>query len=104
MIPKEKDDSIVKSTQKCEHCSYWTDGKKSFCSECGEILDLAHRKERSDLEKKWQEWSAFMQYVKLKGSDKNMFLLFLEKCIQTGQFILTIIIVIVTLILFLIPG
>lgn len=96
--------TTLRSIQKCEHCGSWTDGQKTFCQHCGEMLDLAHRKERWELEKKWAEWFAFMKYVKIKGSNNNLFLLFIEKLIQTGQFILTIIILSVTLILFFLPG
>ncbi|MCU0423273.1 MAG: hypothetical protein MUC81_10720 [Bacteroidia bacterium] len=92
------------SIQKCEHCDYWTDGNKAYCSSCGEILDLEFRKERASLEKKLKELPLFMEWFTLKRARNNPFYFILEKLIQGGQFILMIVVLIVTIILFLLPG
>ncbi|MFN7313507.1 MAG: hypothetical protein ACK5UI_08495 [Bacteroidota bacterium] len=92
------------SIQKCEHCSIWTDGNKAYCSECGEILDLNFRKERHELQKKLENLPLFMDWVKLNNSRKNPFLFLLEKMIQGGQLIVSIIVLLVTVFLFLMPG
>ncbi len=100
----KKDPFITQSIQKCEHCEFWTDGKKAFCSKCGEILDLKYRSERWELLKKSDNFSVFMKYVSFKKSSTNSFIWLLEKIIQGGQLILAIIVLLVTLILFFLPG
>ncbi len=100
----KKDPFITKSIQKCEHCEYWTDGKKAFCSICVEILDLKYRSERLELSKKWDNFSVFMKYVSFKKASTNPFIWLLEKIIQGGQLILAIIVLLATLILFFLPS
>lgn len=94
----------TRSIQKCEHCETWTDGKKAFCCSCGEILDLEFRKSRWELHKRLEELPGFMEWYKIKGSDKNYLLLFIEKIIQGGQLILTLMVALVTLFLLILPG
>ncbi|HAD10836.1 MAG TPA: hypothetical protein DCF33_00205 [Saprospirales bacterium] len=94
----------IRSIQKCEHCETWTDGKKAFCCSCGEMLDLEYRKNRWELHKRLQDLPGFMDWYKLKGADKNILLLILEKMIQGGQLILTAVVAFITLILLLLPG
>jgi hypothetical protein len=94
----------LRSNQKCEHCDYWTDGKKAFCSHCGEMLDLEYRQKRWELERKIEQLPGFMEWFKLKGSDKNIFLWLIEKSIQSGQLVLTVVVALVTFILLLLPG
>ncbi|MFN4972421.1 MAG: hypothetical protein ACK45I_06035 [Bacteroidota bacterium] len=94
----------TRAIQKCEHCETWTDGKKAFCCSCGEILDLEFRKNRWELHKRMNELPGFMDWFKLKGSDRNILLLFIEKLVQGGQLILTLLVALVTCILLLLPG
>jgi hypothetical protein len=96
--------NIIRSTQKCEHCGNWTDGNKAFCQFCGEILDVRFRHERTELEQKLKNLPGFMEFIKIKGSDKNLIFWGIEKMLQTGQFIITIIVALVTLILLALPG
>lgn len=103
MIP-EQHSKIISSKQKCEHCHYWTDGAKAFCSECGEILDLEYRKEQSELADKWKNFNGLMDWVKLPKSQSNKVVWFVEKLIQSGQLILMLLMALVTFILFLLPG
>lgn len=98
------DPKSVRSIQKCEHCHYWTDGQKAFCSECGEILDIEFRKERWRLSQQWQELGGLMNYVRFKKARSNPFFWVLEKFVQTGQMIIAVLVLIVTIILFLLPG
>lgn len=37
---------------KCEHCSYWTNGKLEHCNYCGKRLNDRHLSEREELEAK----------------------------------------------------
>jgi predicted nucleic acid-binding Zn ribbon protein len=92
------------SQKKCEHCSNWTNGEKAFCSYCGEILDDEFRRKRDELEQKEKLGSIFINYYKIKHSDTNLLLFFIEKIIQGGQAIVIGIIALVTFILLLLPG
>ncbi|MFN9519411.1 MAG: hypothetical protein ACK574_06715, partial [Bacteroidota bacterium] len=67
-------------------------------------LDLEFRKNRWELHKRMNELPGFMDWFKLKGSDRNILLLFIEKLVQGGQLILTLLVALVTCILLLLPG
>jgi hypothetical protein len=90
--------------KKCDSCHNWTDGSKAFCAICGEILDNQYRKELFELEKKWESQPVLMKYVKLKNSDKNIFIFVFEKLIQGGQAIIIGLITFVTFVLLALPG
>ena len=90
--------------KKCEHCDKWTDGNKAFCFYCGEMLDYSYRKNLFELEQKWQKQPLFMNFVKIKNADKNIFLFAIEKLVQGGQAIIIGIIALVTFILLALPG
>jgi hypothetical protein len=90
--------------QKCEHCSNWTDGTKAFCSSCGEILDQHFRQEHSELPQKWESFPGLISYTKLNQASRSKWVWLLEKLINTGEFLLSALILLVTLVLFFLPG
>lgn len=90
--------------KKCEHCQNWTNGDKAFCSNCGEILDYKYRKKMDDLDKYWQKQSVFMNLFKIKNSENNLLLKFIESIIRGGQLIVMSIITLTTIILLALPG
>ena len=94
----------VINQKKCEHCSNWTDGNRAFCEHCGEILDYKYRKEIHELEKKQENEPVLMKFIKIKNSDKNIFLFLIEKIIRGGQALVLGIIALVTLLLLALPG
>lgn len=94
----------IYNQKKCEHCNSWSNGEKAFCSTCGEILDYKYRKEIDELEKKWQNQSILMDFVKLKNSENNFFIKFIETIIRGGQLIILSIIAITTFVLMALPG
>ncbi|MCF8253087.1 MAG: hypothetical protein K9H61_02740 [Bacteroidia bacterium] len=99
-----KSSEIISSTKKCEHCSKWTNGEKAFCEHCGEILDKKYREERAELEREQREGSPMMKMVKIKNSENNKLLFWLERSIQSGQMVLIFLIAFVAIILALLPG
>ncbi len=92
------------SIQKCEHCERWTDGDKAFCGHCGEILDQKFRNERWELDQKLQKLPGFMEWINLKGADKNKLIFLFQLFIRSGQFILTLVVALITFILLILPG
>lgn len=94
----------LNSIQKCEHCEKWTDGNGAFCSHCGEILDQKFRNERWELDQRLKNLPGFMEWVTLKGADKNKLIFLFQLFIRSGQFILTLVVALITLILLLLPG
>lgn len=92
------------SIKKCEHCQQWTDGEKAFCSHCGNLLDEKVLSERQALQDHMKKQYLLVKYIRLKGSDNNKFLLVLEKMIQGGQFIISLIVGLITFLLLLMPA
>jgi predicted nucleic acid-binding Zn ribbon protein len=92
------------SIKKCEHCLEWTNGNKAFSENCGEILDLEYRKERSDKLNDFKSAPFLINWFEINGSNRNPIYFIFEKLIRGGQLILMLILAFISLILLILPG